>query len=420
MELKGKYATVKVFADSIEDTAKEQILTLLDQPFVQGERIRIMPDVHAGKGCTIGTTMTLRNRKVVPNMVGVDIGCGMLCAKLIRPVHDLELFDEVVRSSVPSGFDVHAKEKMNPDIIRRNLYCGEHIDAERAAKSLGSLGGGNHFIELCEDQDRQQYLVIHTGPRHLGVEVASYYQEEAYRRLVEQRKTDRDNLIRILKKSGAQKYISAVLTEFDLLTDFDKELAYCEGDLFSEYLHDMRYVQKFAAMNRGDIAFEIQRAYSVRDPDPKFKGSLLWAAPSFEYADSFDTIHNYIEYPEPPFQGDPILRKGACRARVGERLLIPMNMRDGSLLCRGKGNPDWNNSAPHGAGRIMPRAQARATLLMEDYREQMKNVFSTSVTEDTIDEAPGAYKPMDEILRYIGDTVEVESILKPIYNFKAG
>lgn len=417
MELKGKYATAKVFTDNTEDTAKEQILTLLDQPFVQGERIRIMPDVHAGKGCTIGTTMTLRNRKVVPNMVGVDIGCGMLCVPLYAPIENLAVFDTIVRRKVPAGFDVHSSGRINPNIIRLHLYCQDAIDAERAARSLGTLGGGNHFIELCESQneDHQQYLVIHSGSRHLGVEVARYYQEAACRSLFERRKTERAKLIHFLKKVEADKYISASLSLFDVMTDFDKDLAYCEGRLFDDYLHDMRYAQQYAALNRREIARVILEEYYMSLPVLFFHDPVR-----ISLDEAFDTVHNYIDTGPRDVASVPVLRKGACSAQSGERLLIPMNMRDGSLICRGKGNPDWNYSAPHGAGRIMSRAQARATLSMEDYREQMKNVFSTSVTEDTIDEAPGAYKPMDEILRYIGDTVEVESILKPIYNFKAG
>ena len=415
MELQGKYASAKVFTENLEDAAREQILKLLDQSFVEGESIRIMPDVHAGKGCTIGTTMTLRNRKVVPNMVGVDIGCGMLCVPLSHPVEDFALFDKTVQERIPSGFSIYSDEKMNPALIRRHLYCGEYIDAERAAKSLGTLGGGNHFIELCEGKNQQQYLVIHSGSRHLGVDVAEYYQEAAYKKLVEKRKEDRDSLIQFLKKVEAKKYINASLELFDAMTDFDKNLAYCEGVLWAEYVHDLEYVQGYAALNRREIARKVLTGYYMRLP------IMWWQDPTaIALSDAFDTVHNYIDFQGSPLACTPILRKGACSARDGKRLLIPMNMRDGSLLCQGKGNPDWNCSAPHGAGRVMSRSDARKIISLDDYQKQMEGIFTTSVSEATIDEAPDAYKPMDEIIDAIGDTVDVIDVLKPIYNFKAG
>lgn len=417
MELQGKYASAKVFTENLEDAAREQILTLLDQPFVDGESIRIMPDVHAGKGCTIGTTMTLRNRKVVPNMVGVDIGCGMLCVPLYAPIENLAVFDTIVRRKVPAGFNVHSSERINPNIIRHHLYCQDAIDAERAARSLGTLGGGNHFIELCESQneDHQQYLVIHSGSRHLGVEVARYYQEAACRSLFERRKTERAKLIHFLKKVEADKYISASLSLFDVMTDFDKDLAYCEGRLFDEYLHDMRYAQQYAALNRREIARVILDEYYMSLPELFFYDPVR-----VSLEEAFDTVHNYIDTGLRDVASVPVLRKGACSAKLGERLLIPMNMREGSLLCQGKGNPDWNCSAPHGAGRVMSRSDARKILFLDDYQKQMEGIFTTSVSEATIDEAPDAYKPMDEIIDAIGDTVDVLDVLKPIYNFKAG
>jgi tRNA-splicing ligase RtcB len=341
IEIKGKYNTAIVFTNNIETSAAQQIQELCNQEFVQGSSIRIMPDVHTGVGCTIGTTMTITD-KVVPNLVGVDIGCGIEVSKLAQRHLELNKLDKLIREQIPSGFAIRDKEhSFVEDIDLNQLRCVKAVNMKRARRSIGTLGGGNHFIEVNKDSKGNLYLVIHSGSRNLGLQVAKYYQEEACRQIG---------------------------------PGIPKSLAYVSGQLFMDYIHDMKIIQAYAHLNRRAMVRQIVRGMKL------------------EVAEQFTTIHNYIDTEA------MVLRKGAVSARKGEKLLIPINMRDGSLICIGKGNPEWNYSAPHGAGRIMSRTQARNTLTMGQYRETMEGIFTTSVNRDTLDECPLAYKPMEEII----------------------
>lgn len=390
IEIKGKYNTAKVFTDNIEEKAAGQILELCSQEFVKDSEIRIMPDTHAGAGCTIGTTMTIKD-KIVPNLVGVDIGCGMFVSMLEISKIDFNKLDSTIRSCVPSGFDVRETAHEYKDYIDLDdLKCKDHVDLKRASLSIGTLGGGNHFIEMNEDEEGNIYLVVHSGSRHLGKQIAEYYQERATKEIV--RKSN-DSIIAELKSKGRTK---------DIQGEIEKEkakingvLSYVEGQTFEDYIHDMRIAQKFAEYNRKAIAEVI-----IREMD-------------FNVVDSFTTIHNYIDLDE------MILRKGAISAKKGEVVIIPINMRDGSIIATGKGNADWNQSAPHGAGRLMSRKQAKRSLSLEEFRKSMDGIFTTSLSMNTLDEAPFAYKPIEEIIANVQDTVEINKIIKPIYNFKA-
>lgn len=394
-EITGKYATAKIFTDLVDEKSIEQVKTLLDQEFVAGSKIRMMPDIHAGAGCTIGTTMTVGD-KICPNLVGVDIGCGMLTVKL--PAFsdlDFDKLDRVIRGHIPAGFNIRDKEDPYVNHTRLGeLNCWDSVDINRAKLSLGTLGGGNHFIEVGRDDDGYLYLVIHTGSRHLGVEVAEYYQNWGYETMKQDYKNQREYLIDRLRAEGREKDISKELA--GLKFDTPKDLCPIGGKLFESYIHDMEIVQEYAKWNRIAIAIEIMMR-------------MGW-----DVIDSFETVHNYID------TKDMILRKGAVSAKEGELLLIPINMRDGSLLCRGKGNPDWNYSAPHGAGRLYGRMETKRRFSVEDYRESMDGIFTTSVGDDTLDECPMAYKPMEAIVDNIGDTVDILKVIKPVYNFKAG
>lgn len=390
----GKYGTAKIFTDLVEDLAIDQVQTLMNQEFVDGCKVRMMPDIHSGKGCTIGTTMEIRD-KICPNLVGVDIGCGMhttIMPSTIFP--DFEKLDRVIHEHIPSGFNI----RKEPHHYIRNtcldeLLCRDSVDIERAKLSLGTLGGGNHFIEVDRDNDGRYYLVVHTGSRHLGVEVSEYYQNWAYDSLKQNHKNIRNYLIESLRAQGREREIQKELS--NLVCDIPKDLAYVGGILFDSYLHDMKIVQEYARWNRLAIADDIRT----------FMG---WGI-----EDDFETIHNYIDMDR------MILRKGAVSAEIGEKLLIPMNMRDGSLICIGKGNPDWNYSAPHGAGRMMSRAEAKRKIDISEFEESMNGIYTTSVSEGTIDESPMAYKPMESIIENIGDTVDILKVIKPVYNFKA-
>jgi tRNA-splicing ligase RtcB len=366
IEIHGKYGYAKVYTDNLENSAYGQIMAFCDQPISADSRIRIMPDVHAGKGCTIGTTMTVTD-KVVPNIVGVDIGCGMLTVKLKEKRIDLPKLDSFIRKNIPCGRDV--RERTHRSHGRLDVYdllCVKKINIRRAKESLGTLGGGNHFIEIDKDDEDNLYLVIHTGSRNLGLRVAEYYQKRAY------------------DSCGGRAQ-----------SDVPYELAYLSGEDMENYLHDMAIMQAFADLNRTIIKEVILDGMKLTEEE------------------SFTTIHNYIDI------DSMILRKGAVSAKKGERLLIPMNMRDGSLICTGLGNEDWNYSAPHGAGRLLSRKEAFDSFTLAAYKNSMEGIFTTSVNKDTIDECPMAYKPMSEILRSINDTVTVNKIIKPIYNFKA-
>ena len=365
IELKGEFNTAKVFTDTAEQSAVTQIEHLLNQAFVAGSKIRVMPDAHMGMGCTIGTTMTIID-KIVPNLVGVDIGCGMETALLKDKRIELEQLDKAIHQHIPAGFSIRkTPHHFTEEIDLHSLRCAKHVDLKRAVLSIGTLGGGNHFIELGKNGSGQFYLVVHSGSRHLGKQVCEHYQNAAA-----------DSLGR--KGKGA-----------------DRVLAYLEGSLFDDYLHDMGIVQQYADLNRKAI---------IRELEKRIK---------FKIVEQFTTTHNYIDLDL------MILRKGAISAQKGERVLIPMNMRDGSLICIGKGNEDWNYSAPHGAGRIMSRTAAKKIITLTQYEKSMKGIYSSTVNKSTIDEAPSAYKPMDEIIANIGDTAEIVETVKPVYNFKA-
>lgn len=394
LELKGKYNTAKVFTDNIEQEAIAQIIELCNQEFVKDSVIRIMPDVHSGAGCTIGTTMTIKD-KVVPNLVGVDIGCGMHVSILKEKDIDLATLDKIIYDYIPSGFDIRSKEhKYCKEIAISDLKCKNHVDLNRAMLSIGTLGGGNHFIEINRDEDGTLYLVIHSGSRHLGKQVAEYYQKLAIKALTDTKK-QKEELIKRLKAEGRQQEIQAELNKIQP-PKIKQDLAYVEGQNFDDYIHDMKIVQEFAVWNRKAMADEIITRLGLT------------------VKDEFSTIHNYIN------TETMVLRKGAISAQKSEKVIIPINMRDGSIIAIGKGNEDWNCSAPHGAGRLMSRKKAKETLSLEEFAETMKDIYTTSVNQSTLDESPMAYKPIDEILENIKDTVEVYKIIKPIYNFKSG
>lgn len=398
LEVKGKYNTAKIYTDVVDQESIAQIIELCSQQFTEGSRIRMMPDVHAGAGCTVGTTMTISD-KVVPNLVGVDIGCGMETVRLKETHIELQKLDKLIYEKIPSGFHIRKKaHRYFEKVDLEALFCYRHIDAERAEMSLGSLGGGNHFIEADKDDEGNIYLVVHSGSRHLGLEVASYYQRAGYHVLNKSSTQDEQNLIAQLKEKGREKEIEKAIKKLKNTkqTNIPKHLAYVSGELFAQYVHDMRIVQQFAELNRQAMMDEI------------IKGMGL------HVAEQFTTIHNYIDVDR------MILRKGAVSAQKGERLLIPINMRDGSLICVGKGNEDWNCSAPHGAGRLMSRSAAKQQFTVSEFKKQMKDVYTTSVGSSTLDECPMAYKNMRDIVENIADTADIVKIIKPIYNFKAG
>ena len=398
IEIQGKYNSAKIFTEVVDDASLAQVRLLCDQSFTAGSRIRLMPDIHAGAGCTIGTTMTITDR-VVPNLVGVDIGCGMETVRLRETRLELQKLDKLIQAQIPSGFDIRATpHPYLEQIDLSSLCCARHVDLRRAERSIGTLGGGNHFIEVDRDEEGALYLVVHSGSRHLGVEVAKYYQEAGYKALSSPDKADVDALIARLKEEGREQDIQQELSRLkaSASTDIPRALAYVSGELFTQYIHDMKLVQQFAALNRQAMVREIVRGMKLH------------------IEEQFTTIHNYIDTDQ------MILRKGAVSAAAGEQLLIPINMRDGSLLCRGKGNPDWNFSAPHGAGRLMSRAQARQSFTVSAFKKEMADIYTTTVGKATLDECPMAYKDMKDILDNIGPTAEVEKIIRPIYNFKAG
>lgn len=398
IELKGKYNEAKIFTDVVDEASISQVLLLLNQEFAAGSKIRLMPDIHAGAGCTIGTTMTITD-KIVPNLVGVDIGCGMETVKIKESHIELQKLDKLIYEKIPSGFNVREKTHRYFDEVNlEDLFCYRSIDPGRAEKSLGSLGGGNHFIEANKDEEGNIYIVVHSGSRHLGLEVANYYQEEGYKRLNGTSKKDIDGLIADLKAQGKEREIQKSITALKNTkrTNIPRQLAYVSEELFEQYIHDMKIVQRYAELNRQAMMDEIIKGMKVH------------------VTEQFTTIHNYIDTEA------MILRKGAVSARKGEKLLIPINMRDGSLICVGKGNDDWNQSAPHGAGRLMSRSAAKESFTVSEFKNQMSGIYTTSVNKDTLDECPMAYKGMDDIVNNIGDTVTIVQIIKPIYNFKAG
>ena len=399
LEINGKVNTAICYATVIEEEAIEQIRRMCDYEFTAGSKVRIMPDVHAGKGCTIGTTMTVID-KAVPNVVGVDIGCGMYTVNLGNAEIDFEKLDEACHY-VPSGKNVWEGRQERFDL--QQLRCFRELkDSKRLERSLGTLGGGNHFIEVDQAADGTKYLVIHTGSRNLGKQVAEIYQRLAVElnRGIEDYLKQRDEIIRTYKEQGRRSEIQAALKEISWKkangpTSIPEDLCYLYGTYLEDYLADVELCQQFAKRNRELIA------------------EIILKRCGFTAVDAFHTIHNYID------TGEMILRKGAIAAHEGEKVLIPINMRDGSILAVGKGNPEWNYSAPHGAGRVLSRAGAREKLTLEEYKKAMEGIYTTSVNEDTLDEAPMAYKSMSDIIDVIGETVEVIEVLKPIYNFKA-
>lgn len=397
LEIKGKVNTAICYAKVIEDEAIEQIRRMCDYPMTEGSRIRIMPDVHAGKGCTIGTTMTIID-KAVPNVVGVDIGCGMYTVRLAEREIDLEKLDEAAHF-IPSGMNVWEGRQERFDLTEIRCYRALK-DARRLERSLGTLGGGNHFIEVDQAADGTKYLVIHSGSRNLGKQVAEYYQRLAVdlNKGKEEYFARRDTLIAEYKAAGRRTEIQQALKELHWSSHeatIPEDLCFVYGQYLEDYLFDVEICQRFARRNREKMA------------------EILLSRSGLTAVDAFHTIHNYIDTEE------MILRKGAIAAHKGERVLIPINMRDGSVLAVGKGNPEWNFSAPHGAGRIMSRTAARANLDMDEYRREMAGIYTTSVNEATIDEAPMAYKSLEDIIGVISESVDIIEVLKPIYNFKA-
>lgn len=397
LELQGKYATAKVFTDVVDEASISQVISLLNQLYAEGERVRMMPDIHAGAGCTIGTTMTIRD-KSCPNLVGVDIGCGMETIRIKESHIEPERLDKVIREGIPSGFNIRTKaHRFSKSIDLSGLCCAKKVNIDRAYNSIGTLGGGNHFIEANRDDEGSIYIVVHSGSRHLGLEIANYYQEAAYNALTSYSKEEIDSVIETLKASGRANEIQGALKRLkSKRSPVPKHLAYVEGALFDQYLHDMRIAQRFAELNR----------QAMMDTIVKGMG--------FHVEEQFTTIHNYIDI------DNMILRKGSVSAQAGERLLIPINMRDGSLLCTGKGNEDWNFSAPHGAGRLMSRSAAKETFTVSEFKKEMEGIYTTSVGRSTLDECPMAYKGMEDIVGNIDPTVNVDAVIKPIYNFKAG
>lgn len=366
IEINGKYASAKIYTDNLEPSAEGQIKAMCDQPFTAGSKIRIMPDVHAGKGCTIGTTMTIGDY-IVPNIVGVDIGCGMDVIKLKQKRVELPKLDNFIKENIPHGRDVRNRpHRSHGRIDVRDLLCAKKIDLRRSAEALGTLGGGNHFIELDKDDEDNLYLVIHTGSRNLGLRVATYYQDKAYKLL------------------GGKNQ-----------SEVPYELAYLSGEEKDNYLHDMAIMQRYAALNRQIIK------------------EVILDGMKLDEEDFFTTVHNYIDIE------NMILRKGSVSAAKGERFLIPLNMRDGALICTGLGNEDWNCSAPHGAGRLYSRGDAKQNFTVSAFKKEMEGIYTTTADADTLDECPMAYKDSQTIMDAIKETAEIERIIRPVYNFKS-
>jgi hypothetical protein len=399
IEIKGKVSTALCYVNVVEEDAIEQIKRMCDYPMSEGSQIRIMPDVHVGKGCTIGTTMTVKDR-VVPNVVGVDIGCGMYTVNMGKVDIDLERFDDIVYS-IPSGTGVWEGRQERFDLTK--LICYRQLkDTKRIERSIGTLGGGNHFIEIDESEDKTKYLVIHSGSRSLGKQVAEIYQKLAVDldKGIGYYLEARDEIIRSYKEAGRRSEIQEALKKLKWEKEnkhpsMPEDLCYLSGKYLEDYLHDIKICQDFARKNREKMA------------------EIILDKANIKALEVFHTTHNYIDTDE------MILRKGSIAAHKGEKVLIPINMRDGSILALGKGNPDWNYSAPHGAGRLMSRTKAKESLDMDEYKDSMKGIFTSSVNEGTIDEAPMAYKSINDIIDVIGESVDIIEVIKPIYNFKA-
>ena len=417
LEVKGKYASAKIYADVVEQAALDQIQTLCDQPFAEGSHIAVMPDVHAGAGCTIGTTMTIDtlHGKVCPNLVGVDIGCGMNVTELGNIDIDFSKLDEVIHKLIPSGRNAHSDnvqtkypiwentllEDARQTVMRYLTGLNTPININYELDRLGTLGSGNHFIEIDKDEGGNKYLIIHSGSRHLGVAVCSYFMNVANAGRIgskERHDKEKKELIAKLKAEGRMQEIASAIVAFD--RDFTPSepspLAYVEKDNLLKYLNDMVIAQWFAQDNRNLMS------------------SIICTAMNWIPRNRWETVHNYID----TTQG--ILRKGSISLCQGERALIPVSMKDGALIVKGKGNPDYNYSGPHGAGRLLSRAEARRSISLEDFEESMKGIYTTSVSEDTLDESAFAYKKLEDIIPSLESTAEIEKRLMPIYNFKSG
>lgn len=394
---------LKIFATTVDEKAKKQIDTLAKQKAFENCKVRIMSDVHAGAGCVIGFTANLGD-KVIPNIVGVDIGCGMLTVPLDGGEVDYKKLDDICHRSVPHGKWVHKDGKGWHFDKMGNFLCLPNLkDVSRLHRSLGTLGGGNHFIEIDKDEEGRNYLVIHTGSRNLGKQVADLYQDLAITRHAPNYKNNvgefkKQYLLEHDRQPTKDEIIAFIEAHFEKV-GIPRDLCYLEGEDRTNYLHDMALCQQFAIENRHNIALTIC--------------SLMGWEKFLEGSEVFETIHNYIDHES------NIVRKGAIRAKLGERVLIPINMKDGSIIATGRGNEDWNESAPHGAGRLMSRGQAIKALSIDEYKAQMEGVYSTTVTKETIDESPMAYKNIDEIIENIEPTVTIERRIKAVFNFKA-
>ena len=408
IEIKGKYNTAVIYQSEIDEATRDQVQTIVDQPFVEGETIRIMPDCHAGAGCVIGTTMTINNGKVCPNLVGVDIGCGMYIVALkgIKEEDiDFKAFEEFIKTHVPTGRDIHESRKVKfTDIL--DLKCYRELkDAGRFERAIGTLGGGNHFLELDRDSEGNIYFVVHTGSRNMGKQVADYYQDLAdgiCNRQMDAYFVEKANLIETYKAEGRKYEIQAALKELNQkykenINKVPKDLAWLEGDHLNDYLHDMDICQRYAQLNRETICREVCKFFNI----------------DFDTAGKFETIHNYIDLEQ------KMLRKGAIDCSAYKAVLIPLNMRDGSIVAEGKGNVNYNCSGPHGAGRLLSRNQAKENISLEDFEKSMEGIYTSCVSYDTLDESPMAYKPMESVLPWIKETAEVVDIIKPIWNYKA-
>lgn len=396
----GKYATAKVFTDNVEDMALEQVKTLVNNEITEGSYVRFMPDIHAGKGCVIGTTIMAKTgefSKICPNIVGVDIGCGILMQKVAVPENlNLAELDRVVNKNVPSGFSVHNEPKMAGWYLGLDDLTFKLVNKERVERSVGTLGGGNHYVELGISSEGDYWLSVHTGSRGLGAQVAQHHQRIAEETWLENHETLRAMKIEQFKANNEEKLIEGFLKAHDAeKRNWNKDLAYLKNDRMWDYIEDMHIAQEYAFKNRYTILKAITRG-------------MGW-----EVLDEFDSVHNFVDHE------NGIIRKGATSARYGERLVIPLNMRDGAIIATGLGNIEWNYSAPHGAGRVMSRTQSKKEGNATDFVQDMLGIYSSSVGESTLDEAPFAYKPAQEIINGIAETAKIETIVKPIYNFKA-
>ncbi len=404
MIVEGKHGEAKVYTSNLDEDPRKQIKELMDQDFIEGSKVRIMPDVHMGIGCVIGFTADMGD-KIIPNIVGVDIGCGIITVKLGEVYPDFPKIDKIIKENIPSGFKIRDEEIVEFDKIEE-LYCYRELqNTKRIRKSIGTLGGGNHFIEIGEDSKGDKYLLVHTGSRNLGKQIAEFYQSIAIDLCSgkEDLFTRREKLIDEYIEAGKSSQLKGALIELekeyeDLEPKYPKELCFLTGKYSQEYLHDMKICQEYASLNRKTIADIILKKATGR---------------GLEYYEYFETIHNYIDF------RDNIIRKGAVSASKDEEILIPLNMRDGSILARGKGNAEWNNSAPHGAGRLLSRKQAKKRGNLKEFERDMEGIYSTTINKNTLEENPRAYKPKEEIIEYLDETAEIVEFIKPLYNFKA-